>query len=117
MNVSLEITAPGAQRYVSKYSHLENTIYVGEADVRVLSHTVRDEGGLDECQAYVYGVTILTREQGMCETKVKDAIRRALSRECGCEHDCCGCYFGGVRQIERQTDTYFVVQARYHRNN
>lgn len=38
------------------------------------------------------------------------------SERCSCQHDCCGCYFGGVRTIKRLSKREIVFTTSYSRN-
>ena len=48
-------------------------------------------------------------------SEIRAAVYDIMSVGCCCEHDCCGCWFGGVQSYRKQGRNITVV-TRYQRN-
>jgi hypothetical protein len=48
------------------------------------------------------------------EKQIEDSFHDLLDTgNCGCSHDCCGCYFGGVNEIRKISDLVYEVDSSY----
>lgn len=48
--------------------------------------------------------------------QLREALYNYFRRSCHCEHDCCGCYYGGVRKIHFNGKRDITLTTHYSRN-
>lgn len=110
----LSLTYRPNPRYVPAYAYLDDSIDIGVANViaeGTADDDTSDTGGVEK--TFILEVTL----DGEPQPKgiIMNAIEDAFSMGCGCEHDCCGHYFGSG-EAEHVKGNLWRVNAYYSRN-
>jgi len=70
----------------------------------------------DMCEPYSLALIVETEDGADLSEDEAYELRSDLERRCGCAHDCCGHYNGGVNSITKIWPGRFIVLASYLRN-
>ena len=101
-------------RYVNDYAHMD-LHEPFPTEVRVVRSAVNlvDE----RCEEWFYRVHLRTVAP-VAVAQVCALLSSEYSRGCACEHDCCGCIFGGARYIKpaNRRGTKWTAVIAYCRN-
>ena len=113
-------------RYKACHSHLDEEAYQGFSFKEVSGRNVYWDLNRDGEVEYDAGYTRylwLTASRPVSRKELADSLH-VYSRDCACEHDCCGHYFGGaqthrLRPVGRLRDgktRHWIVPVHYAPN-
>lgn len=109
-----------SSRYRASYKHLDTSEYMGFKIKAVFGKARWDiaKDGYIHFDAG-YSTTIEMTTSRPVTVKEMRAALHEFDRECGCEHDCCGCYNGGARWRTlrgNRRGTRWTIQTHYSPN-
>lgn len=58
--------------------------------------------GIDDDVTTVHHARIPASMRHLTATELYNGLGDYFTMRCSCEHDCCGCYFGGVRDVYKK---------------
>lgn len=91
--------------------------HVGSVKLLQRKHWMTDEdSSLDVNDKAIYVIRLPVKLTSIGRIKLKNAIENHFRQRCYCEHDCCGCWFGGVRSTNFLNKRDIVVHTSYSRN-
>jgi len=113
--------------YNSDYQHLENqefvgTITYGSDPTRPDKDNEYDDDdeaneAWDDTAIRYYVARVEPVSPKIRVSVIKKAIEDHFRVGCSCTHDCCGCWFGGVRKVKYLGDGHlYLITTAYQRN-
>lgn len=93
----------------------DNSSFIGTVKV-VKSKTVRRDEGCDAQVITLHRIRLPVALKGLTNVQLYNGLHAEYHERCSCEHDCCGCYFGGVCDIIRVTAREVAFTTSYSRN-
>tara|TARA_B100000029_G_scaffold129524_1_gene123028 strand:+ start:278 stop:625 length:348 start_codon:yes stop_codon:yes gene_type:complete len=99
MNKWIEARCNISNKYNYDYAYLDDWEYFNWS-FRILSEK---EKQYTEYDSYVNILRIKTNTRTSKKTLFK-VLRDYFERSCSCQHDCCGCFFGGLVNLKKPTN-------------
>lgn len=90
-----------------------NSNYLGTLKVVKSKSSVEDN--CDGLAKGVYHARIPQRMRHLSAVQLHNGLQDHFLQSCCCQHDCCGCYFGGVAEVHKR-GRYLTFITRYLRN-
>lgn len=90
-----------------------NSSYLGTLKV-VMGKSSREDN-VDGLVKSVYHARIPSSMRHLTVNQLYNGLDDAFGERCNCQHDCCGCYFGGVADIYKH-GRLLTFTTRYMRN-
>lgn len=75
----------------------DNSKYIGT--LKVVKGKSQREYDCDGTVKVVYHTRLPAALRHLTATDLYNGLDDHFGERCSCEHDCCGCYFGGVRDV------------------
>lgn len=103
-------------KYRVSYDYLNDHEYLGQAKVLAARNKSESDDGtsVQFTQRVVAGSWFDASNPKHVE-RVARSIAYSFSRDCRCEHDCCGCWNGGA-WVEHVKGREFIARASYGAN-
>lgn len=93
----------------------DNSRYLGTVKV-VKSKTVRRDEDCDGQVVTLYRFRLPADMKGLNNVQIYNGLHDEYHERCSHEWDCCGCYFGGVRDVIRVSAREVAFTTSYSRN-
>lgn len=90
-----------------------NSKFIGT--IKVVHSKSFHQDGLDGRVTRVHSARLPVALRDLSTTQLYNYLADEYEQRCSCEHDCCGCYFGGVREVHKQGRRISIIST-YMRN-